>query len=92
MRFHPASSCSVSLAVLIFDFIMFRRCPLSSLFMHSVVLAVSVVLPISLPYRNTAFIHALVMFSFMLVFMCGSRLKILVRVNDAALDLFSLFW
>ena len=89
--FHPASSCRVSFAVLILELIMWRRCFLRSMFICSVVLCVSSWLPTSLPYRNTALMHALVMSSLVLTVRCGSLLKILVSEKDADLALLSLF-
>ena len=61
------------------------------MFIDSVVLFVSSLLPISLPYRNTALMQALVILSLVLTTRCGSLLNILVSEKDAALALLSLF-
>ena len=59
------------------------NCFLSRISICVVVFSVSSLLPTALPYRNTAFIVALVILSFVFTAKCGSLLKILVSAKDA---------
>ena len=61
------------------------------MFICSVVLVVSSLLPISLPYKKTAFMHALVILRCVFTARCGSLQKILESANEADLALLSLF-
>ena len=81
--FQLASSYRVSFAVLSFEHMMCLSCFLSRISFCVVVFSVSSLLPTALPYRNTAFIVALVILSFVFTAKYGSLLKILVSAKDA---------